>query len=295
MRVLFIGGTRSAGAAAARQLAAKGHEVAVFHRGEHEGDLPPSVQHFRSPSAAMPVREIPDQLRAFEPEVVVHMIAMGEEDTIACVSGFAGIARRLVVASSGDVYRAFGILWRKEEGPADPAPLTEDSPLRTNLFIHCQPDTPPDALQHYYEKILVERAAASDPRLPATILRFPKLYGPGDNDDLETVYAFREQPQWRWTHGHIENVGAAVALAVTNERASGRTYNVGEERTPTMGERLARLPPNRRVPATTLPLNFDQPIAYDTSLIRGELGFREVVDEAAAMLRLAETDAARSS
>ena len=38
------------------------------------------------------------------------MIAMGEEDMAAAMRAFAGIARRIVVPSSGDVYRAFGIL-----------------------------------------------------------------------------------------------------------------------------------------------------------------------------------------
>lgn len=31
------------------------------------------------------------------------------------------------------------------------------------------------------------------------VLRLPKLYGPGENSDLVTVYGFRRQPQWRWT------------------------------------------------------------------------------------------------
>jgi nucleoside-diphosphate-sugar epimerase len=291
VRILIIGGTRSVGPAAARRLAAAGHELAVFHRGEHEGDLPASVTHFRSPAATMPVRTIPDELRAFEPEIVLHMIAMGEADALAAVRAFAGVARRIVAASSGDVYRAFAIFRGTEEGPADPAPLGEHAPLRDRLFPYREPDTPAEALAHDYDKILMERAIASDPRLPATILRFPKIYGPGDNAGLATVYGFRHRPQWRWTHGFAANVGAAVALAVADGRAAGRTYNVGEAHTPTMAERLARLPPNESVPLHEGAFNYAQDIVYDTGAIRGELGFAEEVDETEAMLATARAAA----
>ena len=268
-----------------RRLAADGHEVVVFHRGEHEGDLPKQVRHIRSEEAAMPVCTIPEELRRLEPEVVVHMIAMGEQDALIAVTAFAGVAGRLVVASSGDVYRAYDVCRNRDAGPADPAPLREDSQLRTQLYPY-RDQAAPGSLEYDYDKILVERAATADPRLPTTILRFPKLYGPGDNGDLATVYAYREHPHWRWTHGYVENVGAAVALAATDGRASGQIYNVGEEHTPTMGERLAKLPPND-VPLSTVPLNYDQPIVYDTSRIRSELGYREVIDEREAMERLA--------
>jgi nucleoside-diphosphate-sugar epimerase len=283
VRILVIGGTRSVGRAAVKGLAGRGHELAVFHRGEHDGGLPASVRHLRSPAAAMPVRAIPDELRAFEPEVVLHMMAMGEEDAVAAVRAFSGVARRIVAASSGDVYRAFGVLHGDEAGPPEPVPLREDAPLRSHLHPYRQPDTPAGALAHYYDKILVERALASDPALPATILRFPKIYGPDDNEDLATIYAFRHRPEWRWTHGFAENVGAAVALAVSDERAVGRTYNVGEEPTPTMGERLARLPSNDAIPLREAALNYAQHIVYDTGAIRRELGFSEPFDEAEAM------------
>ena len=39
-----------------------------------------------------------------------------------------GVARRLVVISSQDVYRAYGRFHGKEPGPLEPLPVTEDSP-----------------------------------------------------------------------------------------------------------------------------------------------------------------------
>ena len=63
-----------------RRLVADAHQVTVFHRGEHDAPLPPGVTSIRRPDAAMPVRRIPDEVRQTEPDVVLHMIAMGEED-----------------------------------------------------------------------------------------------------------------------------------------------------------------------------------------------------------------------
>ncbi len=39
----------------------------------------------------------------------------------------------------------------------------------------------------------------------------------------------RAKAAWRWTRGFVEDVAEAIALAVIDDRASGRVYNVGEE------------------------------------------------------------------
>jgi len=71
------------------------------------------------------------------------------------------------------------------------------------------------------------------------------VFGPEDNGDLATVYGFASHPNWRWTHGHVENVAAAIVIAALHSAAARRVYNVGEPHTPTMAERLARLPTER--------------------------------------------------
>ena len=124
--------------------------------------------------------------------------------------------------------------------------------------------------------------------MPGTVLRLPKVYGRGDNADLATVYAFRNHPQWRWTHGYVQNVAAAIVLAALHPAAVGQIYNVGEEHTPTMAERLAKLPESSVPASTDTKFNFDQNIAYDTSRIRCELGFEEVIGEDDAMRRTVE-------
>jgi nucleoside-diphosphate-sugar epimerase len=253
--------------------------VVVLHRGEHEGVLPPSVEHVRSPLAGMPVHEFPADALHPSPDIIIHMIPMGEEDTRAAVDMFRGNAERLVCISSGDVYRAYGIFAGIEPGPVEHRLLTEDAPLRSVLFPYRGKAKSSSELAWYYEKILVERVALGAQDLPATILRLPKMYGPGDNADLGTVHQFRDHPQWRWTHGYVENVAHAIVVAALDARAAGRIYNVGEEYTPTIQERLQLLPAAAASSASIarFEANFAQDIVYDTSRIREELGYVELV------------------
>ena len=89
---------------------------------------------------------------------------------------------------------------------------------------------------------IVRRVALEDPDVPSVVLRLPKLYGPESNQDLATVYGYRKLGPWRWTHGYVENVAEAVVLAAIHPGAHRRIYNVGEEYTPTVEERLRSLP-----------------------------------------------------
>src|SRR5437016_8283308 len=79
------------------------------------------------------------------------MIAMGERDAQAAMEAFEGRAHRLVVLSSGDVYRAYGRFIGLEPGPVEKGLLTESShcersfiPIVTGrgpLTIGCIPTT----------------------------------------------------------------------------------------------------------------------------------------------------------
>lgn len=261
-----------------RQLCATGHHVTVYHRGENEADLPRDVRHVRSPQAALPVTSFLDELAAWNPDVVLHMMAMGEADSRALVGFWRGRASRVVVPSSGDVYRAYGRFTGTQPGPPDPLPLKEDSPLRETVYPYRAKSQSESALTYWYEKIFVERNVLA---AGGTVLRLPKVYGPGphpaSNADLSTMYGFAHRPHWRWTHGYVENVAAAITLAVVDQRAAGRVYNVGEEHTPAVGERLGHLPPPEKSYDQPSGFSFDQSIVYDTSRIRTELQYRESV------------------
>jgi hypothetical protein len=111
-------------------LLQQGHEIAVFHRGQATQRLPGGVREIlgdrRDITASRP------RFRDFAPEAVIDFILASERPAKASMDVFRGIAHRIIALSSGDVYRAAGILHGGEPGPLQPVPLTEDSDLRTN-------------------------------------------------------------------------------------------------------------------------------------------------------------------
>jgi nucleoside-diphosphate-sugar epimerase len=206
------------------------------------------------------------------------------------MEAFADRAGRIVLLSSGDVYRAYGRFTAIEPGPIEEGLLTEDSPLRSVLFPYRKKASSPEVLEYWYEKILAERAVLGAADLPGLILRLPKVYGQGGNENLATVYGYRHHPEWRWTHGYAENVAAAVVLAATHPAAAGRVYNIGESYTPTISERLVCLPPSTMAPAMDVRFDFRQDIAYDTSRIRIELGYHDIVSEQEGALKTLQSN-----
>jgi nucleoside-diphosphate-sugar epimerase len=298
MRILVIGGTGFIGPHLVRRLNSMGHDVAVLHRGQHNNDLP--AKHI------LGERRDLAKLRP-RAEVVIDLILSSAAQARETMSTFRGIARRVIAASSGDVYRACGIFHRLEEGPLQPVPLHEDSPLRTKMNVY-----PPERLaavrqffpwvDDEYDKIPVERAILSDPELPGTICRLPMIYGPGDPgwrfypvlrrvaDGRRSIIFPEGLSRWRAPRGYLENVAAAIALAAVDDRASGRIYNVAE--TPAFSEldwarkiaaaanwrgEFVVLPEDRAPKHLVSPANTAQHWEMDSSRIRSELGYREPV------------------
>jgi hypothetical protein len=215
-----------------------------------------------------------------------------------------------------DVYRATGVLHGLEEGPLEPVPLGEGSPLRTRLQTY--PDAQIRMLQQLfgwldaeYDKIPVERAVLGDAALPATVLRLPMIYGPGDPlhrlfpllkrmDDARPAIVLPESvAAWRGPRGYVENVAAAIALVATLGSAPpSDVYNVGEpESLPELewarlvGEaagwrgELVVVPDEEAPASVRMPGNLAQHWAVDTARIRAELGYAEPVARPEALRR----------
>jgi hypothetical protein len=58
----------------------RGWNIAVLHRGLHLAALPANVLRIIDDCAGIPVLRVPSTAQRFEPDVVLHMIAMGEPD-----------------------------------------------------------------------------------------------------------------------------------------------------------------------------------------------------------------------
>ena len=312
MRILIIGGTHFMGPYIINNLCAAGHEVSIFHRGQTRAERPESVKEILGDRDRL--REYAGDLQRLEPEVVLDMVVWHERHARDLMATFAGVARRVVVVSSQDVYRAFGRVNRHEDGEIDPVPITENSPLREKLYPY-RGETPraeddPQSWLDHYDKIPAERVVLNHPELSGTILRLPAVYGPHDYrhrmfpylkrmlDGREAILLDEREARWRWTQGYVENVGDAIALAVTDSRASGRIYNVGEPFALSSAERIGQIAqaanwhgrivtlPSERVPEKLRgDINADQDIVVDTSRIRQELGYSEHIDLAEAFQR----------
>ena len=298
MRILVIGGTGFIGPPVVRVLARMGHSVVVFHRGSTNPEVP--AEHILGERRDLAV------LRP-KADIVIDLILSSGAQAKTLMEVYRGIARRVVAASSMDVYRACGILHGSEEGPIEPVPLTEESPLRTKLQTY--PPAQVKRLQNLfgwldddYDKIPVERAVLGDRELPGTVLRLPMVYGPGDHlrrfhpilkriDDGRRTILFEEGiARWRSPRGYVDNVAAAIALAAVSKQAGGRTYNIAE--TPAFSEldwtrKIAAATSwdgefftlrKERMPAHLLqPGNSSQHWEADSSRIRRELGYLEPV------------------
>src|ERR1700722_5876825 len=219
------------------------------------------------------------------------------------------------MVSSMDVYRAVAISHGMETGPLQELPLTEESELRHSLHPYS-----PESLQVMrqifpwvrddYDKIPAEKIVMNDPELPGTVLRLPMVYGPGDPlrrfysvvkrivDGRRQIIFPHTLAAWRAPRGFVENVGAAIALAATDDRATRRIYNVCEE--PSFSElewaeKIAHemqwpgefvVLPAERTPAHLLrPGNAAQHWTTSSARIRRELDYEEPVPLAEAIRR----------
>jgi nucleoside-diphosphate-sugar epimerase len=310
MNILIIGGTNFMGPHVVHQLVAMHHQVTVFHRGQTEANLPASVNYIVGDRHSL--FNYRSEFEQHSPDVVLDMIPYTQLEAQGVVETFKGIARRVVGISSQDVYRARDILWRREVGMLDPTPLSEDSPLRSQLYPY--QDVPhPIEIPSDYEKILVEQIYMTASEPIGTILRLPMVYGPGDPlyrffpyikrmDERRPAIVLESQiANWQGSYGYVENVAHAIALAVTDERARHRIYNVSEPNALSQGDfiraiaqaagwrgSVVEVPQSALPEPWVLPFNVAQKWVTDSTRIRQELGYVELITREDAFTRTVE-------
>jgi nucleoside-diphosphate-sugar epimerase len=299
VRIFIIGGTGFIGRQVIERLRASEHEIAVLHRGVTHATLSEGVTSVRGDRERL--EDSRSAIQRFAPDVVLDVIPYTERQARALVETVRGFTGRVVALSSADVYRNYDGLRGRATAPPDPVPLTEESPLRATRYPYRGQAL---AFEHAddYEKILVEEALLAAGDVPPTILRLPAVYGPGDAqhrlrpylqrmvDQRPAILLEERMARWRWTRGHVDNVAAAIVLAITDSRGTGQIYNVGDEPTLTerdwvmqIGAAFGWRGEVLSVPALLLPESLRNPfdtrydLWIDTSRIRERLGYAEPV------------------
>jgi nucleoside-diphosphate-sugar epimerase len=311
MKVLLIGGSGFIGPFAASALLKSGHHVTVFHRGRTS--TPAGTEEILGDRQFLQDHQPEFRWQKFD--VVVDFVLSSGRQAIQLMDTFRGIAGRVVVLSSMDVYRAMGVFYGFESGGLQELPLTEDSDLRTSHNVY-SPEALKKVRQIYpwigdeYDKIPVEQAVLADRRLLGTVLRLPMIYGPGDplhrfhavlkrmDDGRKQIIFADDVAAMRTPRGYVEDVAAAVALTATSPQSAGRIYNVCEAES--FGEldwarkiaaavgwngEFVVLPHDRTPPHLHLPGNAAQHLVASSDRIRQELGYREQLSREEAIRR----------
>ena len=223
MNVLIIGGTRFLGLATARVLRREGHGVTVFHRGQTQAALPEGAREILGDK---------NDRAALEQALAGHDALV---DTICSADDVRAIARRAPAGLKRWVHcGSIGIY-----APAVGIPSLEDDPC-----------DPPENLGGYGSKLEQDEALMAS-GLPVVSLRACNIYGPGD---VPLELRGGRDPQWfrgvaagRETvipndgrallqPGHVADLAEAFLLALTEEAAVGRIYNIGPAQAVTLNQ-----------------------------------------------------------
>lgn len=292
----MLGGTRFIGRAVVDALQRRGVDVAKFHRNPaHDAAEIPTFLGDRHEFPASAQEAV-----AWMPDVVVDMLSLGEADTRQTIETFTGIAKRHVLVSSIDVYRAFGALNGSESWGGDLAIIDEGAPLRENLYPYR--GRVEAAWAQDYDKIPAEQLALAAEELPGTVVRLPMVFGPRDyqartwslqcamRPDTDQIQIGERFSQWIGPRGYVANIGEAIALCAIHPSAPGRAYVAADEVEWTNLEWAERIAGALDwmgdivvVPDEIAPEEFQWSseafVSFRVSIdrIRGELGYRPII------------------
>ncbi len=290
MRCLLIGDDQFLDCAIAKELLLAGWEVALLDKKDPIEDITEDVIHIVGNSESL--KEKAGEVSDFKPETVIHLSARSSKDIESVREVCEKSAFHFVINGSSNVYKANALVYKTEMGDLDNTPIVESSLLRNE----------PLGDDSEYDRLSVESCLART-SVPTTILRTPPIYGPGDTlyrllplisrmiDQRPFIVVSENQADWKWTHGYSEDIAHGIALAAMKATNSNRIFNIGESKAPTIMERISHLAtvigwdgdlvalPNEDLPPHIVPKgNFDQNLELDSSKIRAEIGYKEVVD-----------------
>lgn len=227
MRVLIVGGTRFLGSAIARELVRRGHDVAVFHRGQTEWGVPSDVRHVLGDARDRAFVETTLRDGAFDAVVDTILHAADLAWYLPLLKQYAG---QLVHCGSTGVY-----------APASHCPVHEDDPTP------CPPE-----LGGFGEKLEQDKALLrfhEETGFKTVSLRVSNVFGAGDvpldawgarspaffqrvADGKEVWVPERGLPLLQPVH--TEDLARGFAAALESGQAAGEVYNLTSERAVTL-------------------------------------------------------------
>lgn len=294
-RALMVGGTGPTGPHIVQGLADRGYEVTVFHRGTHETPELPPVRHLHGDPH---FRESIDAALAGERFDVV-VAAYGRVRVLA--EALAGRCDRFVGIGGVATYRGAMVAPNAGESVM-PLLAAEDSP--TN-----DPDAtaPADFGQRVRDAEIRTFQLHQEGAFSATYLRYPSIYGPRQQAPSEWSVIKRVRDGRRFmilpdsgllvfSRAAARNAAHAVLLAVDHPTvAAGRVYNCADDELSSLRQWMEAIVDVMGGEMAMLSLPFELAtvahglarapahVVVDTSRIRRELGYRDVVTFREAM------------
>ncbi len=296
MQVLVIGGTGPTGIPIVAGLVARGHDVTILHRGEHErAETPSAVAHIHAdPYDDDALRQVFSESRH---DVVIAMY--GRLRRIAHHA--AGRCAQFVSVGGVPAYRGWMNPWLYDP-PGIPIPVAEDAPLVAD---------PGEDEKGF--RIVATEQVVFEQHPSATHFRYPYVYGPYQLAPREwsvvrrvldgrSTIVVADEGLTLHHHAFTENCAHAVLLALDHpDAAAGKIFNVGDEEVlsvrhvvelvaSALGHRfeVVSMPYDIAVPARpmlALPLPTHR--VLDLTAIRSQLGYRDATPAREAIARTA--------
>lgn len=220
MRVLVMGGTRFIGVYLTKLLVAQGHEVVLFNRGNKPAPVAGIRQIVGDRTDPL---QLKTSLSSESFDAVFDNNGRELSDTQPLAEIFKGRIQHFVYVSSAGVY------------------------LKSDQMPHVEGDAV-DPNSRHKGKFETE-AYLAESGVPFTSIRPVYIYGPQNYNDLEAWFfdrIVRDRPvpipgngMALTQFGHCQDLAAAMAAVLGNERAIGQIYNISGDRAVTF-DGLAR-------------------------------------------------------
>ena len=297
MRALVVGGSGATGPIIIRGLLSRGYEVTVLHRGVHEAELPPEVEHIHADPHWLESLKGALGRRSFD-------LVLGVYGRLRVTAeAMKGHTSRLIsVGGASAIYKGWARIterYPQQWFEVSPVPIKEDHALATLPGVDHFTERAREA-----ERVVMQ--AHEEGYYNATHFRYPVVYGPRNVSPHEWSILRRILDGRRQlivpgggpilvSRGFAGNVAHGILAAVDNpDASSGQIYNIADESSTLTNREWIRLVAQVlnhefefiEIPFDMLPPAFADAVTLtllpyhqvmDLSKIKQQLGYKDVV------------------